>query len=151
MMKEYISKQNLLKEIKDNWPENWTDSEIEVQQQWDWRYFEAMVEELPSKSENELGEAFAEPIINTYYDTEWFDDLITTGHVICSCCEQEFRGIDLYAHKVTFAPDGFEPGRQWASEDKIFEQENKVLESIKKMHIPWKYCPYCGRKIMGWI
>lgn len=143
---EYINKQSFLQEIRNNRPFS-----SDLQEQWDWKYFEAMTQDFPSKSEKEIEETFVEPIIETYYDKEWFDDLVTEGRAICSCCENEFRGVNLSAHKVTFAPDGFEPGREWATEGKIFEQENEVLDSLKKMNIPWKYCPYCGRKIMGWL
>ena len=146
MTDEYINKQNFLQEIRNNRPFS-----SDLQEQWDWKYFEAMTRDFPSKSAKEIEETFVEPMIDTYYDKGWFDDLVTEGHAICSCCEQEFRGIDLSAYKVAFAPDGLEPGREWASEGKIFEQENEVLDSLKKMHIPWKYCPYCGRKIMGWL
>ena len=69
-MEEYINKQSFLQEIRNNRPFS-----SDLKEQWDWKYFEAMTQDFPSKSENEIEETFVEPIIETYYDKEWFDDL----------------------------------------------------------------------------
>ena len=67
MMDEYINKQSFLQEIRNNRPFS-----ADLKEQWDWKYFEAMTQDFPSKSEKEIEETFVEPIIETYYDKEWF-------------------------------------------------------------------------------
>ena len=46
MTDEYINKQSFLQEIRNNRPFS-----SDLQEQWDWKYFEAMTQDFPSKSE----------------------------------------------------------------------------------------------------
>lgn len=43
-----IDAESLLDELDENWPENWTDSEGEVQEQFDFKWFKAMINAEPT-------------------------------------------------------------------------------------------------------
>lgn len=147
-MIEYIDKQSLLSYLEENWPENWTDSEIEVQEQWDWNDFYSTVADFPSVDPGEAKEdteTYAEICIDSYYDPEQFNDFIVEVYSQCCICEQEFPG--TYA-TIKFNSEGKDAG--WTPEEKIFETENQAVEQIKKKVIGWNYCPKCGRKIKGY-
>ena len=46
--KEYIDRGALLKEIDDSKPENWSDTEAELQAEWDYRAYRDMVAKRPA-------------------------------------------------------------------------------------------------------
>lgn len=73
MGEEYISKKALIKQIDEEQPQNWTNSEAEVQEQIDWRYFRSLVATTPAADVVEVRRG------------KWIDDDLSEG-VICSLC-----------------------------------------------------------------
>lgn len=148
-MIEYIDKQSLLKYLEENWPENWTDSESEAQEQFDWRQFYDTVADFVSIDPGETEEdsvTYAEIGIDSYFDPEQFYDLIVEGTAQCCICEHPFP---VGYNTIEFNESGDETGR-WISEDRIFELENQTVRDLKKKVISWNFCPGCGRKIKGY-
>ncbi len=47
-MAEYIEREALLEKIDDDAPLNWTDSDEEIQEQWDYRLYRSMVADAPT-------------------------------------------------------------------------------------------------------
>lgn len=68
-----IDADNLLNELKDNWPEVWTDSDIEIQQESDFAWFEAMITAAPTVLD-----------IEDSVDAEW---ILENNRHYCSACE----------------------------------------------------------------
>ena len=146
---EYIDKQQLLKYLEENWPENWTNSDIEVQEQRDWDIFYHTVEDFPSVDPGEVEEddtTYAETCVDSNFDPYQFYDLVVEGTTQCCICEHPFP---VKYNTIEFNKDGDDTG-EWISEDRIFELENQMVRDLKKKVISWNFCPGCGRKIKGY-
>ena len=146
---EYIDKQQLLKYLEENWPENWTSSDTENQEQWDWDMFYHTVEDFPSVDPGEVEEdvtTYAETCVDSYFDPYQFYDLVVEGTTQCCICEHPFP---VQYNTIEFNKNGDDTG-EWISEDRIFELENQMVRDLKKKVISWNFCPGCGRKIKGY-
>ena len=145
---EYIDKQQLLKYLEENWPENWTSSDTESQEQRDWDMFYHTVEDFPSVDPGEVEEddtTYAETCVDSYVDPYQFYDLVVEGTTQCCICEHPFP---VQYNTIEFNKDGDDTG-EWISEDRIFELVNQMVRDLKKKVISWNFCPGCGRKIKG--
>lgn len=145
---ECIDKQQLLMWLKENWPGNWTGSDVAIQRQQDWREFYDTVKDFPSVDPGESEEdvyTYAEICIDSYFDSQWHD-LIVGGSVQCCICNYPFPA---HSNAIEVNKNG-DDTRKWISEDKIFELEDEVKRDLKKKSIPWSFCPGCGRKIKGY-
>lgn len=147
-MVEYVDKQQLLMWLKENWPSNWTGSDVAIQRQQDWREFYDTVKDFPSVDPGEAEEdtdTYAEICVKSYFEGQ-FHDLIAGGTTRCCICEYRFPG---YCIKTEFNTTG-SGDTKWISEDKISELEDQVTRTLKKRTISWNFCPGCGRKIRGY-
>nr|DAR10644.1 MAG TPA: Rubrerythrin, rubrerythrin, peroxidase, peroxide, oxidized [Caudoviricetes sp.] len=80
-----IDADSLLKELKDDWPAPWTDSDIEIQQESDFAWFEAMIDAAPTVHDTE-----------GLVEAEW---ILENNRYYCSACEMPAlaRWPDKYA------------------------------------------------------
>jgi rubrerythrin len=84
--KEYIERGVLIEEMDSDAPENWTNSDTEIQEEWDYHRYRDII--------------LAQPIADVVEvrHGEWIRELIRNekggcvgANMICSCCEQPSR------------------------------------------------------------
>lgn len=88
-----IDADSLLKELKDDWPAPWTDSDIEIQQESDFAWFESMIGAHPTVAN-----------VEDVVEAEWIDK--PSGRYgrwqsWCSACGEHNRigGIESNRHR----------------------------------------------------
>ena len=84
MNKEYIEREAALKQFDENKPENWTNSDAEIQEQFDHSFYRGLVENVPTADVAEVRHGRWEWYVEPRYDLYSCDE--NFGYR-CSECE----------------------------------------------------------------
>ena len=146
-MARYIDADVLLKEIQDNEPMNWTDSEAEIQEQFDYKQFKSLIENQPTADVVKVKHGEWTLEVHSFYVDNWDESIELCVYILASCsnCGEEHKPKQVFS-KHLYAPED-------ADDDFRFDQEyekSKALEEFKQQGYKFKnYCPNCGAKMDG--